>query len=68
MNNPDDSPLMTTAEVTAYLRVDPRTLRRFIEQGRLTVLRIAPRTNRYRRAEIEALGERGARDTTDGSK
>jgi excisionase family DNA binding protein len=58
MTNPESPPLMTTREVAAYLRVDPRTLRRFIEQGRITVLRIAPHTNRYRRAEIEALGER----------
>jgi excisionase family DNA binding protein len=47
--------LLTTAEVASLLRVDPRTIERWCQEGRLRPIRLAPRSVRYRADEIAAL-------------
>lgn len=47
--------LLTTAEVMATLRVSKATVSRWAKNGKLDVVRLGPRSNRYRRTDIEAL-------------
>ena len=49
--------LMTTREVAAVLRVDPRTIQRWAARGRLARVRLPTHTTRYRRCDVEALLE-----------
>lgn len=61
-------PLLTLREVAAALRVHPRTIRRWADDGRLTAIRLTTETMRFRADEIAALIE-GAETTgaaTDG--
>jgi len=46
-------PLMTTAEVAAYRRVTPRTIRNWEKAGLLTAIRLR-RTVRFRREDVVA--------------
>ncbi len=47
--------LMTIKEVAEHLRVNPRTIRRWIAQGKLTRIGLTPQTIRVPTAEVIAL-------------
>ena len=48
-------PLMTPAEVAALFRVDPKTVTRWADSGKLTAIRTLGGHRRYMRSEVEAL-------------
>lgn len=48
-------PLLTTAEVAALFRVDPRTVRRWVRAKRLTEIPTPGGLPRYRTSEVRAL-------------
>jgi excisionase family DNA binding protein len=48
---PDE--LLTIDEVAAELKLHPDTVRRYIREKKLTVIRIAPNSVRIRRSELE---------------
>ena len=50
-----NSPYMSVAEATEYLRVSADTLRRWAREGRLKSVRLTRRKLLYLRSEIEAL-------------
>lgn len=50
-----DETLLTPGEVAAKFRVDPKTVTRWANAGKLTALRTLGGHRRYRRAEVEAL-------------
>lgn len=50
-----NSPYMSVAEATEYLRVSADTLRRWAREGRLKRVRLTHRKLLYLRSEIEAL-------------
>ena len=47
--------LMTPAEVAALFRVDPKTVTRWADAGKLTAMRTLGGHRRYLRSEVEAL-------------
>ncbi len=47
--------LLTTAQVAAMFRVDPRTVWTWTKKGKLTAIRTHGRRVRYRQAEVQAL-------------
>jgi hypothetical protein len=47
--------LLTPAEAAAILRVTPRTLVRYAEDGRLHRVRLSSRASRYTRESVAAL-------------
>ena len=57
MVRPDVQPdrLLTPAEVAALLRVDPKTVTRWAEQGKLHAIRTLGGHRRYRETEILAF-------------
>jgi excisionase family DNA binding protein len=60
-HNPDETrePLLTTAEVAAWLRIGPATISLMARTGRIPSLRIG-KEYRFRRAEIDqAMREAG---------
>ena len=48
-----ESPLLTPAEVAALFRVDPKTVTRWAQQGKLRSIRTLGGHRRYREAEIQ---------------
>ncbi|MDK8760688.1 helix-turn-helix domain-containing protein [Corynebacterium pseudodiphtheriticum] len=50
-----NSPYMSVAEATEYLRVSADTLRRWAREGRLKRVRLTRRKLLYLRSEIEAM-------------
>jgi excisionase family DNA binding protein len=48
-----DSPLLTPAEVAALFRVDPKTVTRWAQQGKLRSIRTLGGHRRYREAEVQ---------------
>ena len=48
-------PLLTPAEVAALFRVDPKTVTRWANSGKLTSIRTLGGHRRYRAAEVHAL-------------
>ena len=63
MNSPSPDQLMTVAEVAAFLRVGHRTVYRWIEEGKIPVVRLAGTTLRIRRSSLlqwMAASEAGA--------
>ncbi len=48
-------PLMTLAEVSYLFRVDPKTVTRWAQAGKLASVRTPGNTRRYFRAEVEAI-------------
>ena len=47
--------LLTPAEVAALLRVDPKTVTRWADQGKFGAIRTLGGHRRYREAEIQAF-------------
>lgn len=47
--------LLTPAEVAAMFRVDPKTVTRWADAGKLTAIRTLGGHRRYREAEVRAL-------------
>jgi excisionase family DNA binding protein len=60
---PEHEELLTPAEVAAMFRVDPKTVTRWGNAGKLSSVRTPGNHRRYRRAEVMALlhPEGGAR-------
>jgi len=58
-----EEPLMTPAEVAAMFRVAPKTVMRWVKEGRLTAVRTPGGHRRFREPEVRALlaGEGGDR-------
>ena len=56
----EDGPLLTPGEVAGIFRVDPRTVTRWAEAGRIASVRTPGGHRRFREAEIKGLlrGER----------
>ena len=54
-----DSPLLTPAEVAALFRVDPTTVTRWAQQGKLPSLRTLGGHRRYAAADIHAFLSQG---------
>jgi excisionase family DNA binding protein len=53
----DSQVLMTPAEVAALFRVDPKTVTRWADAGKLTAVRTLGGHRRYRATEVQALLE-----------
>jgi excisionase family DNA binding protein len=47
--------LLTPAEVAAMFRVDPKTVTRWAQAGKLTAIRTLGGHRRYRESEVSAL-------------
>jgi excisionase family DNA binding protein len=56
-----DNRLLTPAEVAAMLRVDPKTVTRWAQQGKLRSVRTLGGHRRYPAADIHALLNQGQR-------
>lgn len=52
---PEYSALLTPAEVARLFRVDPKTVTRWAQSGKLSPLRTLGGHRRYRREEVERL-------------
>ena len=52
---PDAEALMTPAEVASLFRVDPKTVTRWAEAGKLTAVRTLGGHRRYRENEVQYL-------------
>ncbi|HLV03347.1 BldC family transcriptional regulator [uncultured Georgenia sp.] len=50
-----DDTLLTPGEVAARFRVDPKTVTRWANAGKLTAVRTLGGHRRYRRSEVEEL-------------
>lgn len=55
----DMEPLLTPAEVAALFRVDPKTVTRWAQAGKLTAIRTLGGHRRYRESEVSRLLEAG---------
>ena len=54
-NSPENERLLTPAEVGAMFRVDPKTVGRWVNAGRLTSIRTPGGHHRFREADVRAL-------------
>ncbi len=52
---PATDPLLTPAEVAKMFRVDPKTVTRWANDGKLTFIRTLGGHRRFREAEVRAL-------------
>ena len=52
-----DVVLLTTSEVAELFRVDPSTIRRWIDEKRIAAITLPGGRKRYRRSDIEAILE-----------
>lgn len=55
MRSNEVEPLLTPAEVAAMFRVDPKTVTRWANAGKLTSIRTLGKHRRYRESEVRAL-------------
>jgi excisionase family DNA binding protein len=55
-----DDILLTPAEVAARFKVDPKTVTRWAQAGKLTSIRTLGGHRRYKSSEVEALLRKGA--------
>ena len=56
-NRPETERLMTSAEVAALYRVDPKSVTRWVKEGRLTSVRTPGGHHRFREDVVRALLE-----------
>lgn len=56
----DNDALLTPAEVAAKFKVDPKTVTRWANQGKLTSIRTLGGHRRYKESEVKALLQKGA--------
>lgn len=49
------APKLTIRQTATHLGVDPRTVRRYIADGRLTAYRVGPRAIRIKAEDVEKL-------------
>ena len=56
----ESNALLTPGEVATLFRVDPKTVTRWAQDGRLTCIRTLGGHRRFRAAEVYALLERSA--------
>jgi excisionase family DNA binding protein len=61
-------PLLTPAEVAAMFRVDPKTVTRWAQAGKLTSIRTLGGHRRYREGEVRALLAGRPATPKDGAK
>lgn len=54
MNRAEDNDLLTPAEVADLFRVNPKTVTRWAQAGKVSVVRTLGGHRRFRRSEIEA--------------
>ena len=54
MNGAERNDLLTPAEVAELFRVNPKTVRRWAQAGKVSVVRTLGGHRRFRRSEIEA--------------
>lgn len=52
---PEEERLLTTGEVAAVFRVDPRTVTRWTREGRLKSIRTPGNQHRYHASAVQAL-------------
>ncbi|WP_395111750.1 BldC family transcriptional regulator [Actinomadura sp. SCN-SB] len=66
----DAERLLTPAEVAAMFRVDPKTVTRWAQAGKLTSIRTLGGHRRYREAEVRALlsGKTTGNDPGDATR
>ena len=58
-------PLLTPGEVAVMFRVDPKTVTRWAQEGKLTSIRTLGGHRRYREAEIRARLTAATRDRSE---
>jgi excisionase family DNA binding protein len=58
VNRPSDDRLLTPGEVARIFRVDPKTVNRWANAGKIESLRTLGGHRRYRESEVRALLER----------
>lgn len=56
----DNDPLLTPAEVAAKFKVDPKTVTRWAQAGKLSSVRTLGGHRRYKQSEVEALLKKGS--------
>jgi excisionase family DNA binding protein len=66
----DVEPLLTPAEVAALFRVDPKTVTRWANSGKLTSIRTLGGHRRYLESEVRALLDSipSPRSSVDGNR
>ena len=64
---PEAEPLLTPAEVATIFRVDPKTVTRWAQAGKLTAIRTPGGHRRFRESEVRALLAGSWRASTTGS-
>jgi excisionase family DNA binding protein len=67
MENSTDSSLMTPAEVAELFRVDPKTVTRWADAGKISAVRTLGGHRRYQREQVLALLETN-NETTQTNK
>ena len=55
VRGPQPDPLLTPAEVAAMFRVDPKTVTRWAQAGKLAAIRTLGGHRRFRESEVHAL-------------
>jgi len=58
----NEEELMTPSEVGRVFRVDPKTVTRWANEGKLTPIRTLGGHRRYKQSEVQELLRRGSRD------
>jgi excisionase family DNA binding protein len=56
---PEADELLTVAEVAAMLKLNPQTIRNWIDRGELPCVRIGPRRVRIKRSDFDQLIQAG---------
>jgi excisionase family DNA binding protein len=49
------SPYLTVDEAAAYLGINPMTMRRYIDKGRLRAFKLGPKLLRVRQSDVDGL-------------
>jgi excisionase family DNA binding protein len=57
--HPDEDRLLTTGEVAALFRVDPKTVRKWANVGRISAIRTPGGDRRFRESDVRRLLDAG---------